>query len=328
MSTSISDDHNATHDSRIHDLARNAVVLLDRRMDWRRPESFANSVSTLQKSVRCLADAVLAARGHGPATDAERIGLLVDQPVVDHETDQPLIELLRFDLDAEWTEERASGMRALEQRYRAALPRFRSALVDEIPGYGRVWTLCRRAASRRWVHGTASGLTVVVLLSVAVYKLSDPNYLLELNGRVFWKSTPGDPFIEDRSTVFAVVVDGNSHDYRVTFEEPVQVASLRIDPVNKMYATEVEIQKIWLRDSGGNILDVYDDLTSWSCRNCRWLSDDERGNRLVPRNDDPFITSPSIGPIQVSGIRITMRASAKKTFWEWVTRLKKATSRP
>lgn len=324
----MSDHHNTTRDSRIHDLARNAVVLLDRRMDWRRRESFANSASTLQESARCLADAVLAARGHGQTTDAERIRLLVDRPVVGHEADQPLIELLRIDLDAEWTQEQASAMWALEKRYRALVPRLRSALVDEIPGYDRVWAHCRRAAGTRWVKGTVAGLAVAVLLSVALYNYSDPGYLLEMNGRVFWKRAAGDPFIEARSRIFTVDVDGKPHDYVVTFAEPVRIASLRLDPVNNVYATEVEIQEIRLRDSGGNILDVYDDLTGWSCRNCRWLTSDKRGVRLVPDNDDPYITSPPIDPVRVSGIRITMRASSKKSFWEWITRLEKQTDRP
>lgn len=328
MSASMSDSHTATCDSRIYNLARNAVVLLDRRTDWRRPESFANSVSTLQQSARCLADAVLAARGHEQTTDAQRIRRLVDQPVVDHEADQPLTELLRIDLAAEWTEERARAMSALEKRYRALMPRLRSALVDEIPGYGHVWTLCRHVAGRRWVRGTVAGLAAAVLLNVAVYKVSEPSYLLELNGRVFWKSTPGDPFLEERSRGFTVVVDGSSHDYSITFAEPVRIASLRLDPVNKVYATEVEIEQIRLRDSGGNIFDVFDNPTGWSCTNCLWLAEDERRDRLVPDNDDPYITSPPMDPVQVSRIRITMRASAKKTFWEWITRLDKQTGRP
>jgi hypothetical protein len=119
-------------------------------------------------------------------------------------------------------------------------------------------------------------------------------------------------------------VDDLRHRYSVALGSPITIGRLRIDPVNEVYATEVDILHISLADAAGNrSRDLIAGGAAWSCVNCRWLPGGEQTRRLRPLNDDPHIVGPPLVPFKAVRVDITMRASARKTFWEWITRLKK-----
>lgn len=316
-------EHRSTFVPGIPELFRSAVAALDRHVDDTPRDDATGRAAALRESARCLADAFLTARGHVPGNDVERARLLTTHTLVDHATDRVLIDLLRLDPHTDWTGARAQELRQLEQQYRALMPRLRSALVREMPEYGCAAQLLRNAAGKPWLKGAAAGVTAAVVLGTAAYGLTNPAYTLELSGQVFWQSTPGEPFTEQRSRMFSVRVDGQAHEYTIMFEEPIRISSLRLDPVNRVDATSVEIERIRVLDVSGGEHGGFDDPTLWTCVNCRWLSRSGHGGRLKPDNEDPYVIPPPVDPVGVSRIQISMRATAEKSFWEWITRLEK-----
>ncbi len=309
--------------SAVSDLFRQAVAALDHARGRRRTADAAGRAAMLQESARCLAAAFLSARGDEPSTHAARIKALSAHPAIDVGTDRPLIELLRIDPGADWTNERIRDLMRLEEQYRSLMPRFRAALARQLPEYGSLWRLITQALGRRRVLVAAAAVAAAVVGAGAAFALADPAYRFQVNGQVFWKHDPGAPFAESRSRHFDVSVDGDLHAYTITFDDPVRVGVLRIDPVDSASVTEVELLGVHYLDTAGNAQPAGDDFSHWSCRNCRWLAAQKHGARIKPDNDDPYLIAPAVAPREASAIRIEMRARAGKSFWEWVTRLDK-----
>lgn len=306
--------HQSTRVAEVAELFRRAVTALDRR-------TAGGRAAALRESARCLADAFLAARGHGPGTDADRAGLLSSEPIVDHETDRALIDLLR--LDPRGDRAGSPELERLEQQYRALLPRYRSALAGETPGYGRALQCLKNAAGQRWIQGAAAGVATAAVLSAAAYQLTEPAYTLEVSGQLFWKSAAGEPFAEERSRKFKVSVDGEPHQYIIMLDESVRLSALRLDPVDSAAVTSVAIRRVGILDGAGQEYAELHDPAAWTCVNCRWLSGAGHGGRLRPDGDDPYVIPPPVDPVEMSGIRLVMSAAAEKSFWEWATRLEK-----
>lgn len=310
--------------SAVPELFRQAVIAMDDARGRRRAANAAGRAAVLRESARCLAAAFLAARGHEPSTDAARIEALNVHPVIDVGTDRPLIDLLRLEPDAGRSKERIRELTRLEEQYRSLMPRFRAALARELPGYGSPWRRIGHALGRRGVLVSAAAVAAAVVSGAAAFELADPAYRFQVNGQVFWKHGPGAPFTEARSRHFDVNVDGDPHVFTISFDEPVRVGVLRIDPVDSASVTEVELLGVHLLDTAGNNHPAGDDFSHWSCQNCRWLAAPGRGARMKPDNHDPYVIGPPVEPLMVSGIRIEMRARAAKSFWEWATRLDKS----
>jgi hypothetical protein len=309
------------------ELFRRALQAIERRIETVAPEQHRVArVRRLQDSTRLLADSFLAARGWRPEDDEERRALLSEHPLKDEATTRALIDILSLATHTGWTPSRSRDLESLERRYRAALPACRSALRRELPGYESIWALCKRAYENktcRWLTGLAAGVAVA---AAAAYHLSKPQYVFELGGQLFWKHSPGGAFTQGHSRRFTVHVDNAVHHYRIRLPAPVSLAALRLDPVNRVEAREVDILHIQLLGPAGERAELVGNGTgSWSCVNCRWLSDDQRAWRLRPDNDDPHIDGPFDVPFAVDEVRLTMRVSARKTFWEWITRLKRKT---
>lgn len=304
-------------------LFREAVVALDRRLNGARRDDFTGRADSLRRSVLCMVDAFLAARGKPAASDADRSRLAAEHPILDRASDSILLEILSLDTRSQWTAERFTRLRELEGQYRAMLPALRSSLAAELPDHEPVPAYLKRVAGGP-AGRVATVMAAVVALIAGAYYLTGPAYRLDLGGQVFWKQSPGEPFAEERSRTFDVQVDGRLHEYAIDFETPVQVSVLRLDPVDRMDATAVDVHHIGLLGSDGEELLMIDDYASWSCMNCRWLTGRGDGSRLRPLNDDPYVFGPAIAPLEVAGIVIGMRASADKTIWEWITRLEKS----
>lgn len=306
---------------------RLAVLALERRVDDADPgQRAAARAQRLGESARLLAEAFLAARGRRPADHRARLAGLDEKPVIDSTATRLLADALSIGENTDWSPGRTGELERLEWRYRAMLPDYRSALVREVPDCEDACSLCRRTVASR---GFILALAVVALASVALsvaYRLSDPHYAFELSGQLFWKRSPGEPFIEQRSRRFNVQVDNAVHRYTVSLPEPVRVSALRLDPVNKIDATGVEIRGVRLIAQGTDSpVDLTPRLgTSWSCVNCRWVARGEGAWRLRPLNDDPHIIGPPTSPVETTSVEIELRAAAKKTFWEWMSRLEKS----
>lgn len=311
--------------STVPDLFRKAVAALHQAGIRRRRANAARRAAVLRESARCLGNAFLAARGHEPSSDAARIELLAAHPAIDIENDRPLIELMGIEPESDWTKEHLRELDLLEEQYRRRMPRFRAALAGQLPRYGSLHGLVRRTAGRRWVQAATTALAAVTLAGAVAFQRADPAYVLQVNGQVFWKHDPAEPFNEDRSHFFDVRVDGDLHEYTITFDAPVQIAMLRLDPVDNANVTEIEIHRVRLMDGAGGEPLEYDDLAGWTCVNCRRPAAHEGGNRLNPENHDPYLIAPPVDPRRVDRIHIEMRAAARKTFWEWITRLDKGT---
>jgi len=307
------------------ELFRLALQAIERPIEIVAPERRGvERVRRLQESARLLADSFLAARGWRPTDDEERRALLSEHSLTEEATTRALIDILSLATHPGWTPSRARDLGSLERRYRAALPACRSALKRELTGYEPIWALCKRACGSRtcrWLTGLAAGAAVAV---AAAYHLSKPQYVFDLGGQLFWKHSPGGAFIQGRSRRFTVHVDNAVHHYRIRLPAPVALAALRLDPVNRVEAREIDILHIQLLGPAGEQTELVDNGRGlWSCVNCRWLSDDQRSWRLQPANDDPHIDGPSAVPFDVDEVRLTMRVSARKTLWEWITRLKR-----
>lgn len=305
------------------DLFRQAILALDdHRVDRTDPGSLARHASEMRSSARFLLDAFLAARGRTPANDQDRAALLEEEPVVDTAIDGVLLEMLGFETPSEWTPEHAEALADVERRYRAALPRSRRALAVSLPGYDGARGMLGRMAGNTAFKWLAAAVLALAVVLAGVYHLSAPAYTLEMNGQVFWIAGPDEPFTEEGSRHFKVRVDGLPHDYSIAFQPPVELARLRIDPVDRVDATEVTILDVSLAGEDG-AEEAFNSLAEWTCNNCRWLTRDTGAARLRPLNDDPHLVSPPVDTAKASSFHMTLRASAEKTFWEWVTGLEK-----
>ncbi|MGA8259638.1 MAG: hypothetical protein WB783_05435 [Arenicellales bacterium] len=307
------------------ELFRLALLALERPLTRTGPDCHAARADRLRESAGLLVDAFIAARGGAPGSDRERVPSLNRQPLSNPASVGTLAAILELDTGREWNPARIDRLDTLEREYRAILPHLRSALLREIPGYEGVLGLCGRATGStvlRWTLGVVAAASIVLALA---YHLARPQYVLNLGGQVFWTGPSSSVFSEDRSKRFVVHVDDQAHRYSVPLGAPAEIGRLRIDPVNRVYATEVDILAIHLADAAGNEspdLSAGDDA-SWSCVNCRWLPRTEQVRRLRPLNDDPHIVGPPLAPFKAVRVDIAIRATARKTFWEWVTRLKK-----
>lgn len=274
----------------------------------------------LRHSVRRMVDAFLAARGLRAGSDEERISFITTRPVIDRDSDQVLHRAL---MPGAPTASGRGDAAPLEKAYRALLPALRASLANELPGYRGPWRALAGRARSRHFRLAALLAAMVIAAAAAAYHAADPAYRLRLGGQIYWKPSPAVPFSEARSRRFDVRVDGAVHEYVVRFETPVRVSVLRLDPVDSTDATGVAVRGIRLLGADGKARAAFDfaGRRDWACHNCRWL--DDSSARLQPTGDDPYIVGPEFEPVAVASVAIRMRATAEKTFWEWVTRLEK-----
>lgn len=308
------------------ELLRQALLALERRIDDGDPgRRAAGRADRLRDSASLLADAFDAARGRGTGARGTRRATLSEHPVVDAAATSLLLDLLDLHGRGEWHQERVAELDDLERRYRSTLPAYRSALAREVPGYAGIRGLCRRVAASRALIGVLATSALAAAALAGIYRVLDPHYIFEQGGQIFWSRSPGEPYLQQRSRRFDVRVDGAPHQYTVSFTAPIRISGLRVDPVNSDEVTGVDILAVRLLVAGGGgATDVTPGgETSWSCANCRWVSREPGAWRLRPLNDDPHIEGSPPRPVEATGVEIELRAAAKKTFWEWATRLEK-----
>jgi len=270
----------------------------------------------LPESARAVVDAFLAARGRRARDDAERLQLISALPLLDAGSDQVLHRLLAADPsnvpgDAE--------LHRLELRYRALLPALRAALARELPGYRGAAGVFQDILNSRPVRFLLALLAALVLVSGTLYAVTEPAYRLELGGQLFWKSVEGEPFSEERSRDFAVIVDGTARRYVIELASPVVMHTVRLDPVDSAAPTSIEVRRIRLVTPDGGAKDI--PPGNWSCTNCRWIDTSADHPILKPTGSDPRILVHPDKPTTTRRVEVDMTATARKSFWEWLTRL-------
>lgn len=285
----------------------------------------AERPALLQCSVRALLDAFLAARGRHASSDRERLQSIVDTPLLGPGPDDTLRRLLTIDTASRSTAADRASLAELERDYRLLLPALRSRLAAELPAQRGPGAVLTDLTTHRGARLIGAFIVAAGAILATAYQVLEPVYQLDMGAQVFWTGSPEAPFAEPRSKAFTVRTDGVMHHYSVPLDALARVAALRIDPVDSADTTEVEIRSVELLGPSGRpeLIFSFDDRAAWSCHNCRSLPVADSGFRLRPLNDDPFIVGPPVDPVDVGGIRVAMRAVARKSFFEWLTRLEK-----
>lgn len=288
---------------------------------WRksRCEAFLKALKT---SARNLARALLAAKGctistEMPVTDQLRD---INNPSNASKAVYDSIDcVLSFETGTEITKD---DLRGTYKTYQSALVSTREILAHEL-GYKK--TLFTRTVLNQ-IAAAVVAISLLILLSTAVYYFVQPMAIYDLDGQIFWKNKPGVPFSPENSGRFSVIANNQSREYSVNLNETQNIFLLRLDPVNKHYLTEIEIESISLLGPDNKVLRklVLDNSMYWSCDNCILLENKSSTYRLRPAGNDPYLTSSRINVNGVKSLSIKMRAVSKKTFWEWVLGIDKS----
>lgn len=312
-------EHAAPNKSEPAALFRQAILDLDLGAEPPTATGWTGHAEALVASVRNLVDAFAVARSGGPADD--RAAWLREHPIMDPERDKILVDILQLEARGEWTEKRIQALTALERRYRASLPRLRQSLIAALPGYVGVRGLITKTLGSTIFRWIAAGLVTAIVVISGAYQMIRPQYQMDLKGQIFWTTESDAPFSEARSRFFTVTVDGEAHDYTIRFDPPIEPGRIRVDPVDSVDPTEIAILRVRLVTESGPV--ELEPGPDWSCRNCLWLGHEKGEARLQPLNEDPYLVGPAAAFGKVAGVEIRMRVTARKTLWEWITRLNK-----
>jgi len=294
---------------------------------WHKKQ-YEEFVKTLQASAICLARALLSARGVSASEEEPIENLLskINNKDSDHQVYGSILYVLSFDAE---TEVKKEQIKEMYKGYQDALANARKILVHELNYNEKIWqklkeTFFTRSGLKR-LSVVIVPLIALISLPVAIYRYIEPMAIYDLDGQIFWKSKPKVPFSAQNSRRFAVIADNQFRKYVVDLTDTEDIFMLRLDPVNKQYLTEIEIESIRLLGQDDVLLRqlVFDNSMYWSCDNCIGLEKNSKAYRMRPANNDPFLTSSAINEEGVKKITITMRAVSKKTFWEWILGIEK-----
>ncbi|NOY16046.1 MAG: hypothetical protein GXP23_03745 [Gammaproteobacteria bacterium] len=293
---------------------------------WRKKQ-YEEFIKVLQTSGICLARALLSARG--VSVDGSIENLLSEMNTVgdsNYPVYKSILDVLSFNAGAEVKKEH---IREIYKDYQSTLTNARKLLVHDLNYNEKIWQklteIFYTRTGLKQLSVVILSLIVLITLPVAIYRYIGPMAVYDLDGQIFWKSKPTVPFSTQNSRHFAVIADNKSREYAVDFTDPEDIFMLRLDPVNKHYLTEIEIQSIRLLGQDDVLLRqlLFDNSMYWSCDNCIGLEKNSNAYRMRPANNDPFLTSSAINEKGVKKITIKMRAVSKKTFWEWALGIEK-----
>jgi hypothetical protein len=296
---------------------------------WRKKE-YGQFLSLLQASATYLAKALLAVKGH-PVSDekplAEQVIAADDHSGSSHSVYSSILDVLSFDAGTDDNRERLEDVYG---EYRSSLVNARKILVSNLGYNEKIWQKLRQLfitrTGMKQLAVVMLPIFVLLALPAIIYPYFDPIDRYELDGQLFWKSKPKVPFSAKNSKRFPVISDNQSREYTIALDSPVNIFLLRLDPVNAIGLTDVEIETISLLGPGSVLLRqlVFDNSMYWSCDNCIGLENNADTYRMRPTTNDPYLTSSAINQEGVSKIMIRMRAVSKKTFWEWLLGIDKS----
>jgi hypothetical protein len=241
-----------------------------------------------------------------------------------------IIEVLDFDTESKIDDLAVSKIKLSYKRYGDALVRARKILAQELKYKERQWQRIKQQFFTRTgliqIFYILIPLLILITLPIAVYHHLKPVSNFDVGGQIFWKTSGKLPFTSQQSHRFTVKVDNQYREYTIDLGEPVDIFLLRLDPVNKKYLTDIDLEWIRLVNEEGIILheSSYDNFNLWSCNNCVKIPATEKNIFSIrPLNDDLHLISTRVNKDRVKSIIIRMRAASKKTFWEWVLAIDK-----
>jgi len=296
---------------------------------WQNKE-YEQFVVLLQASAAYLAKALLLAKGES-ALDEKSLTELVK---VINETSDPshpvyssILDVLLLDAGGD---EKREKLEDVYGEYRSTLVNARKILVSDLGYNDKIWQKLRQLfftqTGMKQLAVVMLPIFVLLTLPVLIYHYVDPIDNYEIDGQLFWKSKAKVPFSTKSSKRFPVISDNQSREYTIALDSPVNIFLLRLDPVNTIGLTNIEIESIRLLGTGDVLLRqlVFDNSMYWSCDNCIGLENNADTYRMRPTTNDPYLTSSAINQEGVSKIMIRMRAVSKKTFWEWLLGIDKS----
>jgi len=295
---------------------------------WRKNQ-YEEFAETLQASAISIARALLTARGVSVSEEGSIEKLLSEINHTDdsyHPIYKSILDVLLFDAG---TEVKKEHIRGIYEDYQSTLVNARKMLVHDLNYNEKIWQKLKETfftrAGLKQLSVVILALIILITLPVAIYRYIEPMAIYDLDGQIFWKNKPKVPFRAQNSRHFAVIADNQSREYVVDLTNPEDIFMLRLDPVNKQYLTEIEIESIRLLGQGDVLLRqlIFDNSMYWSCENCTGLERNSNAYLMRPANNDPFLTSSAINEKGVKKIAIKMRAVSKKSFWEWILGIEK-----
>jgi hypothetical protein len=308
----------------VYSLFHCAVAEMEAGHQLWRNNQYAQFIALLQTSATHLARALLAAKGNSASDDkplTEQLSAVNDASGLDSPVYNNILDVLLFDAG---TDENREGLKDIYKEYQSTLVNARKILVSDLNYNEKIWQKLKQtiitSTGLKRLSVVILSLIFLLILPMAIYHYVDPIDRYELDGQIFWKTKAKVPFTTKSSKRFPVISDNQSRDYMIALDSPVNIFLLRLDPVNAIGLTDVEIETISLLGPGDVLLRkiVFDNSMYWSCDNCIGLEKNSDTYRLRPTSNDPYLTSSAINQEGVNKIVIKMRVVAKKTFWEWI----------
>ena len=297
----------------------------DQRWSHRQYEKFIEAV---KNSAHYLAKALLISSGINVKSEGNSIDALVMKQSKSGGMAQPvfngILTVISLQPNPPYKEDSLAEIRNIYQEYNQTLVTARQLIAGELNYNVGVKRCISDIFFNKGVRKKFSYLLLSLFLLIAapliLYYSIDPEDTFELDGQLFWKEKPGVPFTPGNSKRFTVFPGDKSHEYSIVLDNPVTIYLLRLDPVNQIGLTDIEIDWIRLYGPQGELVRdlIFDTSMHWSCDNCIKKESSTYSFRMQPTSNDPFITSSVIEQRKVKKIIISLRAVAKKTFWEWL----------
>lgn len=296
---------------------------------WRKRQT-QECIKALQASANCLIRAIITSQGLSVSEQfplEKQLKELENSNDLCHSLYTNIYNVISLSTGSDTKNEQ---IKALYKDYQSALIDARKLLVRNTNYNDKLRQKLRStfftSVGLKKLSITLLPLVVVLLFSVAIYQYIDPIDSYDLDGQIFWKTSAKYPFTTKDSIRFPVVSDNQKRNYSVELESPANIFMLRLDPVNKVGLSDIEVEAIRLFGSDNKLLRelLFDNSMYWSCKNCLKLKNDSMTYRMRPTSNDPYLTSSKINQDKVKKITITMRAVSRKTFWEWILGIDKS----
>lgn len=305
--------------------AAREMEIADQRWSHKQYEKF---IYAIKNSARYLAKALTIASGINLEREGNSIDSLILKQSKSGGMAQPvfssILSVISLQPKPQYKEDSLAEIRKVYDEYNQTLVIARQLIAGELQYNAGV----KRCISDLFISKGGRKRIVYLLLTLfllvgtplIIYHSINPEDTFELDGQVFWKEKPGVPFTPQNSKRFAVQSGNKSHDYSIVLDNPVTIYLLRLDPVNQIGLTDIEIDWIRLYGPQGELLRelIFDATMYWACDNCIKKESSTHTFRMQPTSNDPFITSSVIEQSQVKTIAFRLRAVSKKSFWEWV----------
>lgn len=305
------------------DELESAVILLEN-------EKFQHSCQFLQNSVRALLKGCCVLQGQGlPQTDQEALETFHEFNHQMNWIKEPLItvpqKVLQLDDTTLKDKKVVREYDWLSEQHQALLyqiqHRLNQLMKHELATpYDRVRFAKQKKQFQLKLATVMLGVGIVWGGLYWTYFLLKPLHVFEGQGQIFWNSSVVKDFSEEFQKAFRIKADGNFIDYKISFEKPIPINRMRLDPIDRQITT-VELDQMVLQNAEGKTIYVFNfdsGDSPWTRRNVQ-ASEASKGTwKLKPQTHDPFIISETFPEQTTSHILIKMRLSDRLSFLGWL----------